>query len=77
MLTSNAGSGERAAALRAAAVCDRLQIIDQLQAAAVPLTQLINGGIALLMKLANECSADGPVGDCPILDALDEIGRVR
>jgi hypothetical protein len=77
MLASNEGSGERAAALRAAAVCDRLQIVDQLQAAAVPLTQLINGGIALHMKLANECSDDGPFGDCPILDTLDEKGRVR
>lgn len=31
----------------------------------------------VLVKLANECSDDGPVGDCPILDALDEEGRVR
>ncbi|MCZ2156462.1 MAG: heavy metal-responsive transcriptional regulator [Bryobacterales bacterium] len=30
-----------------------------------------------LVKLANECSIDGPVGECPILDALDAKGRVR
>jgi ankyrin repeat protein len=47
MLESNAGSSERAAALRAAAVCDRLQIIDKLQASGVSLNQLINGGTAL------------------------------
>lgn len=47
MLESNADSNERAAALRAAAVCDRLEVIDELHAAGVPLNQLINGGTAL------------------------------
>jgi ankyrin repeat protein len=46
-LESNADSSERAAALRAAAVCDRLQVIDELHAAGISLSQLINGGTAL------------------------------
>lgn len=47
MLESNTNSKERAAALRSAAVCNRLQVMDQLQAAGVSLNQLINGGTAL------------------------------
>lgn len=47
MLEPNADSSQRAAALRAAAVCDRLQVIDALHAANVPLNQLTNGGTAL------------------------------
>ena len=30
-----------------------------------------------LVKLAKACPIDGPVGECPILDALDEKGKVR
>lgn len=47
MLESNTDSRQRAAALRAAAVCDRLQVIDELYAAGVSLDQFINGGTAL------------------------------
>ncbi len=47
MLESKADSNQRAEALRAAAVCDRLQVIDELHAAGVSLNQLINGGTAL------------------------------
>ena len=31
----------------------------------------------VLSKLAKECSGQGPVSDCPILDTLNEKGRVQ
>lgn len=31
----------------------------------------------VLSKLADECSGQGPVSECPILDALNEKGKVQ
>lgn len=47
VIESNLDGRQRAAALRAAAVCDRLQVIDELHAAGVSLNQFVNGGTVL------------------------------
>ena len=53
---------------------------DQALAKVTDLDQKISSLKAMrrvLSRLADECSGEGPVSECPILDALNEKGKVQ
>ncbi len=66
--------------LRVSAEASCADVRDQALAKVSDLDQKISSLKAMrrvLVKLADECSGQGPVSECPILDALDEKGKVQ
>ena len=66
--------------LRVSAEASCADVRDQALAKVSDLDQKISSLKAMrrvLVRLADECSGQGPVSECPILDALDEKGKVQ